>query len=111
MRRALAFENVHDLGTALSAISAQQLPVWSITFLNPESIRLKKQLPHRHGHPYEMEHEHIEPDIPELYVAMVAYPESRRGAIHDALNAIVESANALPSRNSATTSSPDRSRS
>ena len=25
--------------------------------------------------------EHFEPDIPEKYVAVIAYPESRRGAI------------------------------
>jgi Fe-S oxidoreductase/FAD/FMN-containing dehydrogenase len=87
--RAIAFNDSYSLGAALRAISEQHLPVWSITFLNPESIRLKKQLPHRHGHPYEMEHDHYEPEIPEKYIAMIAYPESRRGAIDSALEAII----------------------
>jgi len=89
VHRAVAFGDAHDLGAALKAISTQRLPVWSLTFLNPESIRLKKQLPHRHGHPYEMEHEHYEPELPEKYIAMIAYPESRRSAIDAALDAIV----------------------
>ncbi len=87
--RAIAFDDSYALGSALRAISEQKLPVWSITFLNPESIRLKKQLPHRHGHPYEMEHEHFEPDIPEKYIAVIAYPESRREAIDPALEKII----------------------
>jgi Fe-S oxidoreductase/FAD/FMN-containing dehydrogenase len=87
--RAIAFSDGYALGSALRAISEQHLPVWSITFLNPESIRLKKELPHRHGHPYEMEHEHFEPEIPEKYIAVIAYPESRRGAIDTALDAII----------------------
>jgi len=91
VHRAIAFSDAKALGSALSAISAQKLPVWSITFLNPESLRLKKQLPHRHGHPYEMAHEHFEPELPEAYIAVIAYPESRRGAIDDALAAIVTS--------------------
>ena len=89
--KAISFDDAVSLGAALSAISQQKLPVWSITFLNPESIRLKKELPHRHGHPYEMEHEHFVPDIPEKYVAMIAYPESRRSVIDAPLAVIAES--------------------
>jgi len=92
MHRAIAFDDAYALGAALKAISEQRLPVWSITFLNPESIRLKKQLPHSHGHPYEMEHEHYEPVLPETYIAMIAYPESRRGAIDAALEGIITAA-------------------
>jgi len=92
VHRAIAFNDAASLAQALKAISTQHLPVWSITFLNPESLRLKKELPHRHGHPYEMEHEHYEPTLPEAFIAMIAYPESRRAAIDDALAAIVSSA-------------------
>ncbi len=81
VHRLVALEDTRALGGFLSAVSAQGLPVWSITFLNPESTRLKKQLPHHHGHPYEMAHEHFEPKLPEAYLAVIAYPESRRGAI------------------------------
>jgi len=92
VHRLIAFQDASSLGKALQAFSAQSLPIWSITFLNPESTRLKKQLPHRHGHPYEEAHEHFTPVIPEAYLAVVAYPESRRGAIDAALDAIVSSA-------------------
>ncbi len=87
--RAFAFPDADSLAVALSAISSQQLPVWSITFLNPESISLKKQLPHRHGHPYEEAHPHEDPVLPEEYIAVIAYPDSRRPALDDQLAAIV----------------------
>lgn len=88
VHRLIAFSDVGSLGRALSAVSAKGLPIWSITFLNPESTRLKKQLPHHHGHPYEMAHEHYEPVLPEAYLAVIAYPESRRSAIDSALTQI-----------------------
>ena len=89
VHRLIAFGDARSLGGALSQISAQHLPVWSITFLNPESTRLKKRLPHHHGHPYEMAHEHYEPTLPEAFLAVIAYPASRRGAIDAALGDIV----------------------
>ena len=91
VHRLVAFSDVQALGAGLSRISAEVLPIWSITFLNPESTRLKKQLPHRHGHPYEMAHEHYEPTLPVAYLAVIAYPESRRAQIDSALSAIIDS--------------------
>lgn len=90
VHRVISFPDAPSIGAALAAISVQRLPIWSITFLNPESTRLKKKLPHRHGHPYEEAHEHFEPQLPEAYLAVIAYPESRRGAIDTALAAIAE---------------------
>jgi len=92
VHRLVAFQTAAALGQALQAFSVQKLPIWSITFLNPESTRLKKRLPHRHGHPYEEAHEHYAPVIPEAYVAVIAYPESRRGAIDTALSEILSAA-------------------
>ena len=86
--RVIAFPDAASIHAALADISMQHLPIWSITFLNPESTRLKKKLPHRHGHPYEEAHPHYEPTLPEAYLAVIAYPESRRGAIDTALEAI-----------------------
>ncbi len=88
VHRVIAFPTAEQLTAALRAVTVQQLPIWSITFLNPESVRLKKTLPHRHGHPYELAHEHYEPVLPEAYLAVIAYPESRRAAIDTALAAI-----------------------
>jgi len=89
VHRLVAFSTVADLGRALSRISAEALPIWSITFLNPESTHLKKQLPHRHGHPWEMEHDHYEPNLPEAYLAVIAYPDSRRDEVDVPLAAII----------------------
>jgi len=91
VHRLFSFPDAPSLAGALSGISDQALPLWSITFLNPESIRLKKQLPHRHGHPYEELHPHSEPVIPESYLAVIAYPESRREAIDERLDETVRS--------------------
>jgi Fe-S oxidoreductase/FAD/FMN-containing dehydrogenase len=91
VHRLFSFPDASSLAGALSGISDQALPLWSITFLNPESIRLKKQLPHRHGHPYEELHPHTEPVLPESYLAVIAYPESRRQAIDERLDEIVRS--------------------
>ncbi|MDP2180951.1 MAG: FAD-binding and (Fe-S)-binding domain-containing protein [Actinomycetota bacterium] len=93
VHRVIAFPDAYSLGATLRAISEQHLPIWSITFLNPESIRLKKELPHRHGHPYELSHEHYEPSLPEKYLAVIAYPVSRHGAVDMALTAIVAARN------------------
>lgn len=90
VHKLFSFSTAEALGAALERISSQQVPVWSVTFLNPESTRLKKRLPHRHGHPHEKEHA-AEPDIPVSYVALIAYPESRRPTIDGALEAIAGS--------------------
>jgi len=86
--RLFAFGSATSLHAALTAVSAAGLPLWSITFLNPESTRLKKTLPHRHGHPYEETHAHYEPSLPEAFLAVIAYPSSREAAIGAALTEI-----------------------
>lgn len=91
VHRLIAFPTAGQLGAFLGGISLQKLPVWSITYLNPESTRLKKQLPHRHGHPYEEAHEHYEPSLPDAFLAIIAYPRSRRGALDSALSLLAES--------------------
>jgi Fe-S oxidoreductase/FAD/FMN-containing dehydrogenase len=91
VHRVFVFPSAYALQGAFQAVAMQRLPLWSVTFLNPESVRLKKALPHRHGHPYELEHVGFEPELPEAFLAVVAYPESRRPAIDTALAAVVES--------------------
>ena len=89
IHRLVSFPDAGSLQAALSAVSVAGLPIWSITALNPESIRLKKRLPHRHGHPYEMSQGVHEPEIPVSYVAVIAYPDSRRPAIDAQLDGII----------------------
>ena len=87
--RLFAFENAPALHAALAGVSAAELPLWSITFLNPESTRLKKKLPHSHGHPHQEANERYEPNLPEAFLAVVAYPSSREAAVGAALTDIV----------------------
>jgi Fe-S oxidoreductase/FAD/FMN-containing dehydrogenase len=87
--RLIAFPDAGSLARALTDARSAGLPLWSVTFLNPESTRLKKQLPHRHGHPYEMAHAHYEPVLPEAYLAVVAYPASRAEQIDELFAAII----------------------
>ncbi|WP_318507029.1 FAD-binding oxidoreductase [Bacillus sp. T3] len=89
IHRLISFQTNEELGAALTAIYEAKLPIWSITFLNPESMKLKKKLPHRHGHAYEEEKRQPEPDLPETFVMLIAYPESRHGAIDRDLERII----------------------
>ena len=93
VHRLVAFESAADLGRALESVSQQELPIWSITFLNPESTRLKEQLPHRHGHPYERAHDHYDPHLPHKFLAVIAYPASRRAQIDPGLGLILAVSN------------------
>jgi Fe-S oxidoreductase/FAD/FMN-containing dehydrogenase len=90
VHRAVSFSDARSLASALQGVSERRLPLWSVTYLNPESIRLKKRLPHRHGHPYEEAAGHVEPDIPEAYIAIIAYPASRRDGVDSQLAEIIE---------------------
>lgn len=91
VHRAVAFPDARALGEAMSAVSSEKLPIWSITYINPESVRLKTRMPHRHGHPYEAARVHPDPKLPEAYIAVIAYPESRRELIDSPLAAIIRS--------------------
>lgn len=89
IHRVISLPDAKSVGGVLQAISTQKLPIWSITFLNPESIGLKKKLPHRHGHPYEEAHPDAKLELPVAYILVIAYPESRHKAIDVALKDIV----------------------
>ncbi len=90
IHRLISFPNNQSIEAALLAIFEGKLPIWSLTFLNPESMKLKKRLPHRHGHPYEEKGQRPEPEIPETFVLVVAYPESRHSVIDNKLTKIVK---------------------
>lgn len=42
---ALAFENVEDLGRFLNGLYARRIPLWSVTFINPDAARMKNRFP------------------------------------------------------------------
>lgn len=93
IHRAVAFNELKEVDAALKAITEKALPIWNITVLNPESMRIKKKLPHKHGHPYEEANPHYVPELPIAYIAMIVYPESRKGEIEEALDEIIKTNN------------------
>lgn len=95
IHRLISFKNNRAIGDALSAIYEKKLPIWSITFLNPASMKLKKQLPPQHGHPYEEKNRQNQPQLPETFVLLVAYPASRHEVIHDGLAEIIRTFDGL----------------
>ncbi|RLC77779.1 MAG: Fe-S oxidoreductase, partial [Chloroflexi bacterium] len=62
------FADVGGLATALRTVVKEQLPLWSVTFINPEMARLKNQLPPKleHGHPADEQR----PKLPTGYLAV-----------------------------------------
>lgn len=84
--RMLSFASVEELQKALAVLRDRKVPLWSLTFLNPASVGLKKRLPHNHTHAY-LESAHApEPDLPVSYLMLVAYPSSRSASIDPVLS-------------------------
>jgi Fe-S oxidoreductase/FAD/FMN-containing dehydrogenase len=90
IHRLISFQDNQAIAEAISAIYKAKLPIWSITFLNPESMKLKKKLPHRKGHPYEERNLHLVPELPETFILVIAYPASRSGAIDSKLEKMIQ---------------------
>lgn len=89
VQRLISFPDAKSLQATLEDLKNRQVPIWSITFLNPASIKLNKLLPHRHSAVFDGENEGFEPDIPETYVGMFVYPESRALEIETAFCDII----------------------
>ncbi|RJQ55424.1 MAG: FAD-binding oxidoreductase [Actinobacteria bacterium] len=83
--RGYAFESARELSVALKAIRFDELPIWSLTFINPENVRLKSQVPLRVHAGHEVG-EHV--DLPEAYVMLAVYPASRREAVEGRLESM-----------------------
>lgn len=88
--RLIALPTTAALGAFLEGLYEEKVPLWSLTFLNPESVRLKKLLPGRTCHEFEraqiaadME---MEKKLPEAYLVMCAYPEDRAELVEFALD-------------------------
>jgi len=88
-----SFPTAQALGNAIEDMVAQNLPLWSVTFFNPTSVKLKKKLPSRKSHLYLQEEIDREVSMlkamPETYLALLAYPASRAGQITEKLEADV----------------------
>ncbi len=82
------FAEAGQLTSALQAIVDEGLPLWSVSFINPQMAELKNQRPPKmeHGEPVD-EHR---PEIPEEYVAVFVFPATREEDVRASLEAIVE---------------------
>lgn len=91
--RLTSFPDIGAIADAARDIAASALPLWSFTFLNPTSVKLKKELPGRACHAFEQEEVDAEiaaeQALPVSYLALMAYPASREAAIEKPLSDIV----------------------
>ena len=82
------FAETDQLTEALEAVVDQDLPLWSVSFINPEMAMMKNMRPPEmeHGKPVD----HDRPEIPEAYVVVFVFSASDTEEAEDALGAIVE---------------------
>lgn len=70
---AASFSSAMGLEKVLVAIAEAEIPLWSVSFINPSAVRLGKRLPAKthHGHPIHSLHTPL--DVPESYVVLFAW--------------------------------------
>ncbi|MCP2598331.1 heterodisulfide reductase-related iron-sulfur binding cluster, partial [Candidatus Aminicenantes bacterium AC-335-L06] len=87
----VSFKNLDELSNFLNSIDKEKLPLWSISFSNPEMVDLRKKMPPKleHGIPI---HENI-PHPPAEYFVTLVYPKSRSEEISSKLNLIIKNNN------------------
>ena len=84
------FDSAAQLAAALKAIREAEIPLWSISFVNPTMAYIRNNLPPHmeHGHVVE-EHR---PVLPEAYIAVFVAPQSQKEAIDGQLPDLVRAA-------------------
>ncbi len=81
------FDSADKLAQMLGAIRDAELPLWSVSFINPRMAEIRNNLPPHMEHGQIVE-EH-RPEIPEGYLAVLVAPASRAQAIEARLLALV----------------------
>jgi Fe-S oxidoreductase/FAD/FMN-containing dehydrogenase len=81
------FDDVGELAATLEAVAARELPLWSVSFINPAMAQLKNRRPPKveHGRPVE-EHR---PALPESYLAVFVFPAEDAAQVEEPLAALV----------------------
>ncbi|MGD2245943.1 MAG: FAD-binding and (Fe-S)-binding domain-containing protein [Candidatus Aminicenantes bacterium] len=84
---AIACPDAHKLSRIFQDFIDQELPIWSVVFINPRMAEMKNRAPvmTHHGHP--VEHKVI---LPASYIAVLAFREGDRKAIVPKLETIVK---------------------
>jgi Fe-S oxidoreductase/FAD/FMN-containing dehydrogenase len=85
---AAGFRDLSSLAATLRQIDASDIPLWSVSFTNPQMSRLKNQFPPQleHGEPVKEERA----DLPEEYVGLFVFPHSRYEEVFEPLSQILE---------------------
>lgn len=87
--RAYRFASGRAMAAALAGILDAKLPIWSLSFINPTTARLRNQLPPRleHGEPVK---DAAAPRLPEqAYLVMVVTPNARWRIVEEGLRPIL----------------------
>ena len=81
------FATASELAEALREMVDQDLPLWSVSFINPEMAKLKNQRPPQleHGEPVEENR----PQVPDAYVAVFVFPASRAPQVEQAAQDVI----------------------
>ena len=82
------FADTEQLAAALQQVVERALPLWSVSFINPDMAAMKNRRPPKleHGEPVDQQR----PKIPEAYVAIFVLPGSESTEVEAALQQIVE---------------------
>jgi Fe-S oxidoreductase/FAD/FMN-containing dehydrogenase len=84
------FEAAGGLAQLVGGIRQADLPVWSLSFINPIMAHVRNNLPQHMEHGRVVEDDR--PTLPEAYLAVIVAPASRRSMIEAALSSIVSAA-------------------
>jgi Fe-S oxidoreductase/FAD/FMN-containing dehydrogenase len=78
---AVAFQSIDDLGSFIQGLYDRKVPLWSVTFINPDAAMMKNKLPPHlhHGRPVEKERL----TIPEKYIVIMSCTAERCDLIRD----------------------------
>ncbi|CFX14195.1 Alpha-helical ferredoxin [Syntrophomonas zehnderi OL-4] len=73
---AIAFDTVENMAGFMEGLYHRKVMLWSVSFINPEAVRMKNQLPPHlhHGKPVEDDHRVI---LPEKYIAILSCTSER----------------------------------
>jgi Fe-S oxidoreductase/FAD/FMN-containing dehydrogenase len=86
VHRMWAFNEAHSAAEAMRAAHEAGIPVWSMSFVNPANVALRKTLPDDYLHAYEIAEAGSEAVIPNAFLVLAAYPESRRESVDEPLS-------------------------
>lgn len=73
---AIAFDTAEEMAGFMEGLYHRKVMLWSVSFINPEAVRMKNQLPPHlhHGRPVENAHRVL---LPEKYIALLACTSDR----------------------------------